>query len=77
MYLTVSWHVLPDSPGDALIIAHAVDQAFGSLPRCRLLPTTLVLRPTTFDDLGILVAQLDGVEQAAPGFVDARLTVTL
>ena len=64
MYLTVSWHVLPDQGTDPLVLQHMVDQAFGTLPRCRLLSTTAVLRPGTWPEFNTLVAQLDNIEQA-------------
>ena len=64
MYVTVSWHLLPDQDTDPLVIQHMVEQAFGTLPRCRMLSTTAVLRPKTWPEFSTLIAQLDNIEQA-------------
>ena len=63
MYVTVVWHAVTDDAVRRDEISHAVDMAYGDLPRAKITTRTHVLRPATVQQLMTLVANLDGVEQ--------------
>jgi len=63
MYVTVVWHASTDDPAQRDEIAHAVDLAYGTLARAKIVARTHVLRIVTAEQLSSLVAHLDGVEQ--------------
>ncbi|HEU4722926.1 MAG TPA: hypothetical protein VFS59_16315 [Gemmatimonadaceae bacterium] len=63
MYVTVVWHATTEDAARRDEISHAVDMAYGDLPRAKITTRTHVLRPSTTQQLSTLVANLDGIEQ--------------